>query len=182
MGKVESTIKSEIVRLAKREVRSTFFPLRREVYSLRIKLSSLIKNFVTLDRLAKETLQEQAKKKMELQASPEEVKISRLTPQRIRLFRNKLGISQKDLGTLLGVSIGAVAMWEKGKFAPSAKKKAALIALRKLGKRDAKKLLAEKKEALRKEKNDKKMAKKPARKKIVKVKKGKPRPRPARKK
>jgi DNA-binding transcriptional regulator YiaG len=182
MGKVESTIKAEIVRLAKREVRSSFFPLRREVYSLRLKLSGLIKNFVTLDRLAKETLQEQAKKKMELQASPEEVKISRLTPSRIRLFRNKLGISQRDLGILLGVSIGAVAMWEKGKFAPSAKKKASLIALRKLGKRDAKKLLAEKKEALKKEKGEKKMAKKPARKKVVQAKKGKPRPRPARKK
>ena len=47
-------------------------------------------------------LQEQAKKKLELQASPEEVKVSRLTPQRIRLMRNKIGISQKDLGTLAG--------------------------------------------------------------------------------
>jgi DNA-binding transcriptional regulator YiaG len=174
MGKVESTIKSEIVRLAKREVRSTFFPLRREVYSLRIKLSSLIKNFVTLDRIAKETLQEQAKKKMELQASPEEVKISRLTPSRIRLLRNKLGISQRDLGILLGVSIGAVAMWEKGKFAPSAKKKAALIALRKLGKRDARKFLGEKKALVKKEKDDKKIAKKPARKRAVRVNKGNP--------
>ena len=31
MGKLESTIKSEIQRLAKREIRSTFIPLRREV-------------------------------------------------------------------------------------------------------------------------------------------------------
>jgi DNA-binding transcriptional regulator YiaG len=182
MGKVESTIKSEIVRLAKREVRSSFFPLRKEVYSLRLKLSSLIKNFATLDRLAKETLQEQAKKKMELEASPEEVKISRLTPQRIRLMRTKLGISQKDLGILLGVSIGAVAMWEKGKFTPSAQKKASLIGLRKLRKRDVKKFLAEKKEMIKKEKGGKKMAKKPARKKAALMKKGNMRPKPARKK
>ncbi len=182
MGKVESTIKAEIMRLAKREVRTTFFPLRREVHSLRLKLSGLTKNFVTLDRLAKETLQEQAKKKMELQASPEEVKISRLTPQRIRLLRNKLGISQKDLGILLGVSIGAVGMWEKGKFAPSTKKKAALIALRKLGKRDVKKLLAEKKQAMSKEKAGKGIKRKPARKKAAMTKRGKPRPKAGRKK
>ena len=119
MGKVESTIKAEIMRLAKREVKGSFFPLRREVYSLRLKLSGLIKSFMAMERQAKEVLQEQAEKKMELQASPEEVKVSRLTPQRIRLMRNKIGISQKDLGTLLGVSIGAVGMWEKGKFAPS---------------------------------------------------------------
>ncbi len=181
MGKVESTIKAEIVRLAKREVKGSFFPLRREVYSLRLKLSGLIKNFIAVERQAKEVLQEQAKKKLELQASPEEVKVSRLTPQRIRLMRNKIGISQKDLGTLLDVSIGAVGMWEKGKFSPSAKKKAALIALRKLGKREVKKFLAEKKQGL-KEKGGKAKPKKPARKRGAAAKKRNTRPKPARKK
>jgi DNA-binding transcriptional regulator YiaG len=180
MGKVESTIKGEIMRLAKREVRGSFFPLRREVYSLKLKLSSLMKSFTAMERQAKEVLQEQAKKKFELQATPEEVKVSRLTPQRIRLLRNKIGISQKDLGILLGVSIGAVGMWEKGKFAPSAPKKAALIALRKLGKREVKKLLAEKKQGL-KEKSGKAAAKKPARKKVVVARKKNRRPKPARK-
>jgi DNA-binding transcriptional regulator YiaG len=181
MGKFESTIKAEIMRLAKREVRGSFFPLRREVYSLRLKLSGLIKSFIAMERQAKDVLQEQAKKKLELQASPEEVKGSRLTPQRIRLMRNKLGISQKELGTLLDVSIGAVGMWEKGKFSPSAKKKAALIALRKLGKREVKKLIAEKKQGL-KEKGGKKAAKRPARKKVVAVRKRNSRAKPARKK
>ena len=181
MGKVESTIKAEIIRLAKREVRGSFFPLRREVYSLKLKLSGLIKSFVAMERQAKEVLQEQAKKKLELQASPEEVKVSRLTPQRIRLLRNKIGISQKDLGTLLDVSIGAVGMWEKGKFAPSAQKKAALIALRKLGKREVKKLLAEKKQGLKKN-GGKAGAKKPAGKKVAAARKRKSQPKPARKK
>ena len=181
MGKVESTIKGEIMRLAKREVRGSFFPLRREVYSLKLKLSGLMKSFLAMERQAKEVLKEQAKKRLELQASPEEVKVSRLTPQRIRLMRNKIGISQKDLGILLDVSIGAVGMWEKGKFAPSAKKKAVLIALRKLGKRDIKKLLAEKKQGL-KEKTGKAKGKKPARKRVVAAKKRTRRPKLARKK
>lgn len=181
MGKVESTIKGEITRLAKREVRGSFFPLRREVYALKLKLSGLMKNFIAMERQAKEVLKEQAKKKLELQASPEEVKVSRLTPQRIRLLRNKIGISQKDLGILLDVSIGAVGMWEKGKFAPSTKKKAALIALRKLGKREVKKLLDEKKQGM-KEKGGKKAGKKPARKKAVAAKKRNMRSKPARKK
>ncbi len=181
MGKVESTIKAEIMRLAKREVRSSFFPLRREVYSLKLRLSGLIKNFTAMERQAKDVLQEQAKKKLELQATPEEVKVSRLTPQRIRLLRNKIGISQKDIGTLLDVSIGAVGMWEKGKFAPSAKKKSALIALRKLGKREVRKLLAEKKQGL-KEKGGKAAAKKPAGKKVAAAKKKRARSKPARKK
>jgi DNA-binding transcriptional regulator YiaG len=181
MGKVESTIKSEIMRLAKREVRGSFLPLRREVYSLRLKLSSLIKSFTAMERQAKEVLEEQAKKKLVLQATPEEVKVSRLTPQRIHLLRNKIGISQKDLGTLLEVSIGTVGLWEKGKFAPSAQKKAALIALRKLGKREVKKLLAEKKQEL-KAKGEKAAAKKPAGKKAAAPKKKPAKTKPARKK
>ncbi len=79
-----------------------------------------------------------------MEATPEEVKASRLTPDRIRGLRKKLGISMRELGVLTGSSLGAVLSWEKGKFKPRGDKKAALVALRKLRKRDVKKLLAEK--------------------------------------
>ena len=144
MGKLESTIKSEIQRLAKREIRSTFIPLRREVRGMRLRLSNLFKNFSVLDRVTKEQLQKVPKKGLE--ASQEEVKASRLTPDRIRRLRNKLGISQRELGILTGSSLGAVLSWEKGKFKPRGEKKVALVALRKLRKREVKKILAEKAE------------------------------------
>jgi DNA-binding transcriptional regulator YiaG len=79
-----------------------------------------------------------------LAASPEEVKASRLTPGRVRRLREKLGISQRELGALVGATLGAVASWEKGKFRPRGEKKAALVGLRKVGKGDVKKMLAEK--------------------------------------
>ena len=142
MGKVESSIKSEITRLARREVRGVFLPLRREVRAMRLRLSSLSKNFALVDRVAKEKLREDESKKFQLQASAEEVKISRLTPARIRNLRKKLGLSQRELATLAGVTIGAIGLWEKGKFRPAMNKKAILVGLRKLGKRDVRKLLA----------------------------------------
>ena len=142
MGKIESTIKSEIQRFARREVRATFLPLRREVRGIRLRLSSLSKDFSALNRMAKEQMQNLPKKGLE--ATPEEVKASRLTPDRIRRLRNKLGISQRELGILTGVGLSAVAMWEKGKFRPKGEKKAALVAMRKLRKREVRKLLAEK--------------------------------------
>ena len=40
--------------------------------------------------------------------------------------------------------MGAVAMWERGKFKPQGEKKAALVALRKVRKRDVRKMLTEK--------------------------------------
>ena len=143
MAKLESIIKSEITRLAKHEVRTVFRPLRKEVWGLRLKLSNLIKNFTVLDRLAKE-ISKTKSTEPKLEASQEEVKASRLTPERIAGLRRKLGISQREMGVLTGASLGAVASWEKGKFKPQGEKKAALVALRKIRKRDVRKLLAEK--------------------------------------
>ena len=127
MGKLESTIKSEIQRLAKREIRTTFIPLRREVRAMRFKLSGLFKNFSALNRLTKDQLQKMPKKGLE--ATPEEVKASRLTPSRIRGLRKKLSISMRELGVLTGTSLGAILSWEKGKFKPRGDKKAALVGL-----------------------------------------------------
>ena len=143
MGKIESTIKAEIERLAKHEVKVVFRPLRKEVWGIRLKLSNLLKAFVPMNRLAKEISESKAKEP-KLAASPEEVKASRFTPERIRHLRQKLGISQRELGLLVGATNGAVLSWEKGKFKPQGEKKAALVALRKVKKRDVKKMLAEK--------------------------------------
>jgi DNA-binding transcriptional regulator YiaG len=156
MGKLESTIKSEIHRLAKREVRATFLPIRREVWSMKLKLSNLIRNFTVVGRVIKEHAKDYKENKLNLEASPEEVKASRLTPDRIQNLRKKLGISQRELGILIGVTIGAVAMWEKGKFRPKGDKKTALVALRKLRKREVKKILMEKAGAKDKRTNSKK--------------------------
>ena len=142
MGKLESSIKAEITRLAKREIRATFIPLRREARAMRLKLSGLSKGILSLNRVTKELHLEEAKPKLE--ATPGEVKASRLTPDRIRGLRNKLGISMRELGILTGTSLGAILSWEKGKFKPKGEKKAALMALRKLRKREVRKLLAEK--------------------------------------
>ena len=105
-----------------------------------------------MNRLAKEIAEEKAKEP-KLAASPEEVKASRFTPVRIRRLREKLGISQRELGLLVGSTTGAVLSWEKGKFKPQGEKKVALVALRKVRKRDVKKMLAEKAEGRTKKPN-----------------------------
>ena len=151
MAKIEGVIKAEIMRLAKREVRAVFRPLKREVWQMSTKLSNLSKGMASLNRMAKEMhLEEKAKPKLE--ATPDEVKVSRLTPDRISRLRKKLGISQRELGLLTGATIGAVLSWEKGKFRPKGEKKAVLVALRKLKKREVKKLVAEKAEESKKSK------------------------------
>jgi hypothetical protein len=106
MAKIEGVLKSEIVRLARREIRSIFLPFRREVRQMSLKLSGLSKGITSLNRLAKELHVEKAKPKLE--ATPEEVKASRLTPSRIRGLRKKLGISMRELGILTGSSLSSI--------------------------------------------------------------------------
>ena len=158
MAKLESVIKSEIQRLAKHEVRSVYRPLRKEVWGMKLKLSNLIKNFTVLDRLAK-GLTKTKSTESKLEATPEEVKAPRLTPERIRGLRKKLGISMRELGALTGTSLGAVQSWERGKFKPQGERKAALVALRKVRKRDVRKMLAEKAVKTKREETPKKSSK-----------------------
>jgi len=141
MGKLEATIKSEIVRLAKREIRSTLVPLGRDVRLLKSTVSPIRKAVLVLERLAAQQQKELEKRKVPLEATPEEVKKSRFSPRLVRSLRKHLGISQKELAILCGVTVGAVHMWESGKFRPKGEKKALIVGLRKLHRRDVTKLL-----------------------------------------
>jgi len=144
MGKLESTIKAEIERLAKREIRKVLVPLKRDVRSLKSTASQLRRAVLPLERFAAEEQRALAKREVRLEVSPDEVKKSRLSPRLIKTLRKKLGITQKELAILTGVTVGAADQWEKGKFTPKAEKKAAFAALRKLGRTEVKKLLKSK--------------------------------------
>jgi DNA-binding transcriptional regulator YiaG len=144
MGKLESTIKIEIVRLARRELRKVVVPLGRDVRALKVTASQLRKTVSALERFAARRDSELMSEKVKLQTSPEEMQKSRFSPRLIRRLRQRLGITQKELATLSGVTVGAIFQWEKGIFDPRDENKGVLVALRKLGRRDVKKLLEEK--------------------------------------
>jgi len=144
MGKFEGIIKDEIVRLAKREVRKVSVPLAKDVWLLKSTLWKLRKTVSALERSASRQASELRKEKVLLEATPEEVKTSRFSPRLIRSLRRHLGITQRELAILAGVTVGAIHQWESGIFVPRAQKKGVLVALRKLGRRRAKELLVEK--------------------------------------
>lgn len=142
MGKIETTIKSEIVRLAKRELRSVAIPLRKDVWGLKNAVSQLRKTVLNLERFISHQRKEW-EKRPPLKAAPEEVEASRFSPRLIQSLRRRLGLSQRSLARLVGVTPLAVYQWENGVFKPKKEKKEILVALRKLGRRDARKLLEE---------------------------------------
>jgi len=144
MSKMESVIKSEIVRLAKGELRKVSIPLKRDVRLLKGMVSQLRKNVFALQRFAAQQERQRPEHEVPLAASPEEVKKSRFSPGLLRSLRKKLGITQKELAILAGVTIGAAHLWETGKFQPSSEKRGVIVALRKLRRREVRELLNQK--------------------------------------
>jgi DNA-binding transcriptional regulator YiaG len=154
MGKVESILKSEMIRLARREMKKTFAPLNRDVRSLKGIVSQLRKSVLILQRFMNQQERQMGSKPV-TEVTPEEMKKARFSPRLIKTLRNHLGVSQREMAKLAGVTGGAVFQWEKGKFEPKDEKKKILVGLRKLGRREARKLLAEKREEPTPKKNPK---------------------------
>jgi DNA-binding transcriptional regulator YiaG len=152
MGKLEGMIKSEIVRLAKRETRKISLPLRRDVRTLKSLVSQLRKSVLVLEKWTTQQKKVMREGKIPLEATPEEVKKSRFSPRLIRSLRKHLGITQKEMAILTGVTVGAIYQWEQGIFEPRGTKKGTLVALRKLGRRDVGKLLEEKESEIKEKK------------------------------
>jgi len=116
--------------------------LRRDVRSMKGVVSQLRKSVLDLARFKSQEEKLIAQKPVP-EVTPEEIMKARFSPRLIRSLRKKLRITQKELAVLAGVSVGAVHQWEGGKSEPRAVKKARLVALRSLARREVRKLFEE---------------------------------------
>ena len=142
MPKIEAAIKDAITRGAGRQIRLVAKPLRREVRRLRQILGQLRQDVKVLRRVATQWQRAIHTTRWTPQVSEAEAKAARLSPRLIQKRRKRLGLSQTALSQLVGVNRATVARWELGRSAPSGQHRAALVALRKVGRRDVKHLLA----------------------------------------
>jgi DNA-binding transcriptional regulator YiaG len=71
----------------------------------------------------------------------EELEGVRYSARSVRAQRQRLGLSQPDYAKLVGVSPMSIYNWEAGNTRPRSEQIAALVAVRKLGKREAMKKL-----------------------------------------
>lgn len=144
MGKIESAFRAEVARLARKEIRSLCGPMTHDVRRLRRTVARLGRTVASMERIAKRWADEMQARKADLKVPEQEVESARLSPGLIRKLRKRLGLSQAQLGTLVGVSTLSVGLWENGKTSPRGANRTALVALRKLGKRDVRKILDQK--------------------------------------
>jgi DNA-binding transcriptional regulator YiaG len=142
LAKLEIVIREAIARGARKQIRIVVTPLRGEVVRLRRKVGELQTTLTTLRRSANgwKRLIEAAPAMP--QVSEEDAKAARLSPRLVTSLRRRLGLSQTALARLVGVSAPAVAHWEGGASVPTGKNRVNLVALRRVGKREVKELLA----------------------------------------
>jgi DNA-binding transcriptional regulator YiaG len=140
MPNIASVLKEEILRLARKEVRTETENLKKAVAQFRSDIAGLKKRAASLEKqLAR------AEKKAPGKATPEAAEGTpriRFSAKGLAKQRQKLGLSAADMGALLSVSAQTVYNWEAGKAKPRAQQLAAIATLRGLGKRKAKAQLA----------------------------------------
>lgn len=136
-------LKSEIIRLSRKEIKSQVQPLRSSNFSLKQTVADLKRKITALEATNKQLMA--SYKKSQPQVSAEEVSKARITARTITKLREKLGVSQDSFAKLLGVSSQAVYAMEhkEGRIKLRQGTLTALLAVRGLGKREVQKKLEE---------------------------------------
>jgi len=135
MPNLYAALKSEISRVARKELRTELDPLRKTLAQYRATLSALKREVAALERRARK-----ASRVNRTQARQSEVKASETQPvvqrrfsaQRLAAHRAKLGLSAASYAKLAGVSALSVYKWESGTVRPRPSQVEALASVRKL--------------------------------------------------
>lgn len=143
MPKIEVAIKEAILRGARRQIRLATHSLRRDVHRLRQHVGQLKRDVVALREVATQWERTGQMEGWMPRVSEDELKAARLSPRLIQKLRARFRLSQAALGRLLKVSAVSVLQWEQGRSEPSEPNRRGLVALRKLGRRDVKRLIAQ---------------------------------------
>ena len=136
MPNVASVLKSEITRVARKEIRGETVPLKKAVSAYRTEIAALKRRAQTL---------EQALKRLSKVHMPgtdrhpvmEDSKGVRFSAKSLASNRRRLGLTAAQCGLLLDASDQSVHNWESGKTRPLAKHLPAIVALRGMSKKDA---------------------------------------------
>ena len=140
MANLASTLRDEISRLARKEIRTQVDPLKKTNAQLRRSVASLKSELADLQRTMR-FLQTREKRRLEAPPQPDDTKAVRFSPNWLKADRKRLGLSAEDYGRLVGVSSVTIYSWESGKSKPSAQRLAAWAEVRGIGKREARQRL-----------------------------------------
>ena len=136
MSAFANQLKSEISRLAKKEVRTETQVLKKVASQNRNEISLLKKRLAAIEASLKKLSKAISRGHAEVMAKDESGSALRFRSGGFASLRKKLGISAAEMGQLLGVSAQSVYHWEAGKTKPRSSQLQAIASVRKMGKRE----------------------------------------------
>ena len=138
MNALINALKSEIARVARKELKDELLSLRKATTAHRSEIAALKRDIKALQS----QLRANAKVvKAVMPARAAEARVAgrkaHFSAERFAAQRARLGLTQAQMAQLLGASALSVYKWESGKVQPRAAQLARIVALRGLGKRAA---------------------------------------------
>ena len=137
MPNVAGVFKEEMSRVARKEIRSFTASLKKSSAQYRRVIAALRRDVAKLQQSVKSLERKQDKAPSNGTAEPSARRV-RFVAKGLRSQRERLGLSADGYAKLLGVSAQSVYNWERGTSKPRASQIASIVALRALGKREAK--------------------------------------------
>ena len=136
MPNVASVLREEISRLARKEIRQQVDPLKKANAGLRRTVLTLKTEVAGLRRGVR-FLEKQEKRRLKTAPKASAAKGVRFSGKWVKADRQRLELSAKDYGLLVGVAGLTIYNWESGKSKPRDKQLAAWAEVRGIGKREA---------------------------------------------
>ena len=136
MPNIGTVLREEISRLSRRESRSQVDATKKATAQHRRDIAALKRQVAQLQRQVTQLSHKVLGAPPAVSSDPTAMR-GRFAAKGLRSQRNRLGLSQTDLGTLLGVSAQSIYNWESESARPRDEQLAKLAALRGIDKREA---------------------------------------------
>ena len=136
MPNIAALLKSEISRVARKEVRAEISSLKKAASAYRSDIADLKRRAHALEK----QLRSLGKPSASLASAAEKqaaADVRRFSAKGLASQRRRLGLSAADFGMLVGASSQSIYNWEEGKVRPRAKHLPAIAALRTMGRKEA---------------------------------------------
>ena len=134
MSTFANQLKSEIARIAKKEIKLETPSLKKSSAQYRSDIAALKRRVAALETLVSK-LGKLTPQKVKVEESTDASSI-RFRADGFASLRKKLAITAQEMGNLVGVTAQSILKWEHGKSKPRASQLLAIATVRKMGKRD----------------------------------------------
>ena len=140
MPDIKQVFQKEIVRLARKEVKQAVAPLKEQIRELGKTVRAQRQQISELEKQLPKKVDTVTAPETEVEAPEKEPEV-RIAKGSFRRHRNRLGLSQKEMGLLMNVSALTISNWETEKMSPRSQNRQAFAELRNIDAPEARKRL-----------------------------------------